>query len=326
MADSLTGFPELGVYFPRFLLPDKEKVDLKKWAVIACDQYTSEEDYWKRVEIFVGNAPSTLRLTFPEVYLDKGRDETIIKGIASSMRSYEALGTFSETKSHGIIIVERTTRAGLVRRGLMLALDLEQYSFKPGSKTLIRATEKTIESRIPPRLAVRRAASIELPHIIVLIDDDAPSDEDLISSLHRDFCQKISPAYDTELMENSGSVRGFFIDDQRAFQNIRSHLAALRNKSGDPALLFAVGDGNHSLATAKALWEETKLKNPGLSTHPARFALVEVQNCRDTTLEFEPINRLIFGNASLILTDLKTWFEGSDQGPVTISFFESNND
>ena len=316
------GFPELGVHFPRFLLPDKDKVDLKKWAVVACDQYTSEEDYWKRVEEYVGDSPSTLRLTFPEVYLEKGKDGVITEGIFASMKNYEARGILKETEKKGAILVERTLRTGQVRRGLMLALDLEKYSFKEGSQSLIRATEKTIEARIPPRLTVRRNARIEIPHIIVLIDD-APSrdgERDLITSLAED-CSAQTPLYETELMEDSGRVKGYFIHEEEALNKIGLHLTALSEKFTDPkpALLFAVGDGNHSLATAKALWEELKVQGPTEEQASARYALVEVQNCHDPSLEFEPINRLIFGSAESILSDLRDWFESSGQGPVVIT-------
>lgn len=315
--DVITGFPELGIYFPRILFPDQERVDLKKWAVVACDQYTSEEDYWKRVEEYVGEAPSTLRLTFPEVYLEKGRDGVLISGIRATMERYESEKLFKESNCNGFVLVERTTRSGIVRRGLVLALDLEQYSFKEGTKTLIRPTEKTIEARIPPRLAIRRSARVEIPHIIVLIDD--PSERDLITQLAEEYSRKQSPLYDTDLMENSGHVRGYFIDDSKAMEKIQTHLHALLADQKDSSpLLFAVGDGNHSLATAKALWEEVK-KNHEYN-HPARYALVEIQNCQDPTLEFEPINRLIFGGAENLLSDLKIWFENSGQGPVKISF------
>ena len=327
-----SGVPELGVMYPKILLPEKTKVDLKKWAVVACDQYTSEEDYWKRVEEFVGDSPSTLRITFPEVYLDKGKDDEIIKGITASMNSYEASGLFQETESSGVMVVERTFRNGVMRRGVVLALDLEQYSFKAGSQSLIRATEKTIESRIPPRLKVRREVSVELPHIIVLIDDP----EDLVLGSLSRHCNDQTEMYETELMEHSGHIRGFWLTDAEPLMELGTNLRSLADletfrkkynlgEEHVSPLVFAMGDGNHSLATAKSLWEEIKSNAKNIDevmkSHPARYALVEIQNCQDPTLEFEPINRLLLGikpTAESILGDLRSHFEASGEGPVVI--------
>lgn len=323
-----TGIPELGVLFPKVLLPDSAKVDLRKWAVVACDQYTSEEDYWKRVEDLVGESPSTLRLTFPEVYLDKGKDDEIISGINAAMKTYEAEGYFKETPNHGVVVVERTLRSGVLRKGIVLALDLERYSFKADSGSLIRATEKTIEARIPPRLKVRHDARMELPHIIVLIDD---AEDKVISSL-ADFCDDQTCVYETELMENSGYLKGFFIDSPLALAKLTSALhaiadpAAFKQQYGDaPQMVFAMGDGNHSLATAKTLWERTKSEAADLDelllTSPARYALVELQNCQDPTLVFEPIHRLITevaGGAGQFLTDVKSFFDARGEGPVEV--------
>ena len=330
-----TGVPELGVLYPRILLPDSSKVDMKKWAVVACDQYTSEEDYWKRVEETVGDAPSTLRITFPEVYLEKGHDEEIISDIIKRMHEYEEKEFFCETKTNGVVLVERTFRSGVMRKGVILALDLEKYSFKAGSQTVIRATEKTIESRIPPRLKIRRAVDVELPHIIVLIDDP----EDSVLSSLAQHCAPEHEIYETELMENSGHIKGFWIDNHEALKELSENFENLAHQENFKAkyslseqnlhpLVFAMGDGNHSLATAKTWWEEIKevAKNNStfdslMACHPARYALVEIQNCQDPSLEFEPINRLllgIVGGAEQILSDLKAHFEASGEGPVVI--------
>jgi len=341
------------------MLPSKEKVtDLKKWAVVACDQYTSEPEYWKRVDEFVGgDSPSTLRITFPEVYLEKGRDEKIIRSISETMKNYESTGIFEETKTHGVVVVERTFRDGQMRRGVILALDLEKYDYKPNSQTVIRATEKTIESRIPPRLKVRREVSIELPHIIVLIDD--PNDTVIGTiSQHLDTVGRV--VYETELMENSGYLKGVWIDDSRVLEELGENLLhlsdskkfqkkySLPDNSDLNPLVFAMGDGNHSLATAKARWEEVKANGADFQNHPARYALVEIQNCQDPTLVFEPINRLIEGidiavarqdfadeTSSLpptdddgvvgaiggerLLNEFKYWLESTNQGPIVIA-------
>ena len=323
--EDLTGVPELGVQYPKILLPDQSKVDLLKWAVVACDQYTSEEDYWERVEKLVGDSPSTLRLTFPEVYLEKGKDEEIIAKINAAMKMYESENIFKETETNGVVLVERTLRSGVLRKGIVLSLDLEKYDFNPGSGSLIRATEKTIVSRIPPRLKVRQDARIELPHIIVLVDD--PEDS-LLGSLS-DFCTESNVAYETDLMEKSGHLKGFWIDQPAALSRLTAALRSLADAKNFEEkygpnhllLLFAMGDGNHSLATAKSLWEAIKKDLPEneIESHPARFALVEIQNCQDPTLLFEPINRLVFNVGEEIFSDLKTWFESSGEGPVVIA-------
>jgi hypothetical protein len=323
---------ELGVVFPRILFPNKAKVDLKKWAVVACDQYTSEPEYWERVAKFIGDdySPSTLRIIFPEVFLDKGNDEEIIERISSTMKEYEENEIFVESDKSGIVVVERTFRDGTMRRGVVVALDLEKYDYKPNSQTIIRATEKTIESRIPPRLKVRRNVSIELPHIIVLIDD--PEDAVLGSLVAHIEETKPEPEYDTDLMENSGHITGYFIEAESVLKNFADKLFCLKDQQKFDSkygldegrfspLVFAMGDGNHSLATAKAWWEEVNKSLPeeDLATHPARFALVEIQNCQDPTLVFEPINRLVFtAFGEELLNDFKTWLDQS-QGPILIS-------
>lgn len=331
-SDHIIGAAAIGVHFPKILLPKKGIVDFKKWAVVACDQYTSEEDYWHRVQELVGDSPSTLRLTFPEVYLDKGMDDSIISAINKSMIAYESHAYLEETATPGVVMVERTFRDGVRRRGLVLALDLDLYEFAPNNSAPIRATEQTIVDRIPPRLKVRRGATLELPHILVLFDDP---DFSVIEPLMRYCSDGTNVIYDTELMENSGHLKGWWIAEQAALCQLSDSLlrladaAAFNRKyaaSSKPPLVFAVGDGNHSLATAKALWEETKSKlsaeGRDYAQHPARFALVEIQNCHDPSLRFEPINRLIFnvkGGARALLDDLAAAFNESGEGPVIIS-------
>jgi hypothetical protein len=325
------GMAAIGLVFPKILLPKKDKVDFKKWAVVACDQYTSEHDYWQRVEQFVGESPSTLRLTFPEVYLDQGNDDAVISGITRNMAAYQAAALFEETSTGGVVLVERTYRDGVRRRGLVAALDLDLYEFAAGNSAPIRATELTIVERIPPRLKIRRAASLELPHILVLMDDPDFSVVEPLAQQVED-CNLI---YDTDLMEDSGHIKGWWLSDHALLRTLSENFSRLAdpvafNKrygtSSKSPLVFAIGDGNHSLATAKALWQEIKsdaaAQGRDVTGHPAQFALVEIQNCHDPTLQFEPINRLIFnvkGGAQAVLDDLVAAFNASGEGPVVLS-------
>ncbi len=264
-----------GFRLPRLLLP-RPGIDLAKWAVIACDQYTSEPDYWQRVAAEVGDAPSTLHLIFPEVYLDRADAPQRIEAIQQTMRRYLADGLFVE--HDGPVYVER--RLGQrVRRGLMLELDLEHYDYSPESVSLIRPTEGTMVARLAPRIAVRSGAELELPHILVLIDD---RDDTVIGPLAAQRAS-LAPLYDTELMAGGGHVSGFAIDAPHGRQ-IEQALAALAEPAanarryglpeGSPPMLFAMGDGNHSLATAKSIWERVKQE-----VGPApdgRFAVMEI--------------------------------------------------
>jgi hypothetical protein len=223
-SDHAIGAAAIGVHFPKILLPKKGVVDFKKWAVVACDQYTSEEDYWHRVQEFVGDSPSTLRLTFPEVYLDKGMDDGIISAINKSMIAYESHAYLEETATPGAVMVERTFRDGVRRRGVVLALDLDLYEFAPNNSAPIRATEQTIVDRIPPRLKVRRGATLELPHILVLFDDP---DFSVIEPLMRYCSDGTNVIYDTELMENSGHLKGWWIAEQAALSELSDSLLRL---------------------------------------------------------------------------------------------------
>ena len=256
--------------------------DLQKWSVVACDQYTSQIDYWDRVTDFVGESPSTLNLVYPEAYLSQGDER--IKKINSTMAEYLDNDVFKELKNC-IIYVERTMSGGRVRKGVVASIDLEEYDFTKGSKSAIRATEGTVLERIPPRVKIRENAPLEFPHVILLVDDKECK---LIENVTKG--EKI---YDFELMENGGHLAGWLLDDADGF------IAAVDefSKSAEDGLVFAVGDGNHSLATAKTCWENIKptLSEEERKTHPARFCLVEIENIHDEVLEFEPIHRVIFG-------------------------------
>lgn len=280
----------LGVGTPDILIP-KKNVDLKKWAVVACDQYTSEPEYWQRVENYVGDNPSTLRLIYPEAYLEEKDPQKRIDRINATMAKYLEEDLF-DTFKESFFLVHRTTGEGPGRWGLIVALDLEHYDYAEDSKTYVRATEGTILSRIPPRKQIRKDAPLEFPHILVLISDQKKSIiEPLIDQ--RKTLQKV---YDTDLMEGGGHVTAYQVSKDRlddlslAFESLHAGL--------DPQnpLLFAMGDGNHSLATAKACWEDIKktLTTDEISNHPARYALVELENIFDPGLVFEPIHRVLF--------------------------------
>lgn len=279
-----------GISVSDILLPKKGE-DLEKWAVVACDQFTSEPEYWDKADSFVGTSPSTLRITYPEVYLDKGDGEKRIADINRAMEEYVKGGIF-QTYKDSAVLVERTTETG-TRYGLMLGLDLEAYSYAPDSKTLVRATEGTILSRIPPRKEIRKNASLELPHIMVLISDAKRSVIEPLATKK----EKLEKIYDTDLMLGGGHLRGYLVNSDEDLGNLASALEALK-AALDPEnpLLYAMGDGNHSLATAKSCWEDIK-KNLSASeqlAHPARYALVEIENIFDPALQFEPIHRVFF--------------------------------
>lgn len=277
------------------LMPDFSKVEGEKWAVVACDQYTSEPEYWNAVQAKVGDAPSTLKLTLPEIYLEDA--EARVPQIHAAMDDY--MRNLLVTHQNKMIYLERTQSNGLVRRGLVGMIDLEHYDYNKGSKSLIRATEGTVLERIPPRLAVRRNAALELPHVMLLIDDPQRTVIEPIAARSA----QLESAYDFPLMQKSGSVKGYFVDSV-GIGRVTNALEKLlspelqRKKYGDGVapLLFAVGDGNHSLATAKAAYEEIKAQYGDKALyHPARYALAEVVNLHDEALHFEPIYRVMFG-------------------------------
>ena len=302
--------PEIAVQVPEILVP-KTGVDLHKWAVIACDQFTSEPDYWHAVEAEVGDSPSTLHLILPEVYLGQPDEQVRQQQVVAAMREYLSGGIFSSIDH--FIFVERTV-GGKIRRGLMDALDLEKYDFKPGSTSLIRASEGTIIDRLPPRIIIRQQALIESPHILVLIDDPQKTVIEPLVSLK----DQLLPVYNFDLMQGSGHLSGYQVSQPAIESRIISALENLADpklftqkyalEAGAPVLLFAVGDGNHSLATAKSVWE--KLKPSVGMDHPARFALVEIENIHDEGLEFEPIHRLLFGVHQDVRPALQAFYPG----------------
>lgn len=276
------------------LLPDFSNVDAKKWAVVACDQFTSEPHYWEAADKEVGDSPSTLRIILPEVYLSQTEER--IPVINSTMDKYFNELLISHPDS--MIYVERVQSDSTVRRGIVMAIDLEAYDFTKGASSLIRATEATVIERIPPRVAIRKDAPIELPHVMLLIDDP---DKTVIEPLSAESCPEV--AYSTELMLGGGSIVGRFLSEE-AKANVSAALDALitpeamQKRYGDSTLaplLFAVGDGNHSLATAKTIYESLKASiGDAALTHPARYALIEVVNIHDEAMKFEPIYRVAF--------------------------------
>ena len=259
------------------LLP---KSNFEKWAVVACDQYTSEPEYWKEVEKTVGNEPSALNLILPEVYLSADNSNRIEK-INRTMTDYLENGVFREIENT-FIYLEREVTGEKIRKGVVGLIDLENYSYEKGSKALIRATEATVLERIPPRVLIRKDAKLEMPHVMLLIDDPKCT---VIEPLEEKI-NGFEKLYDFGLMQQSGHIKGYSVDDETAEQ-IQNALSALVENTEDK-LLFAVGDGNHSLATAKECYNLNKTEN-------SRYALVEIVNIHDTSLEFEPIYRVVFG-------------------------------
>ena len=276
-------FERLGVHVPKLTLPN-QKVDLYRWAVIACDQHTSEPDYWEEVERVVGEAPSTLRLIFPEVYLQEPDASDRVKSIQTTMRDYLTAGVVRQIEP-GFVLTVRSTPHVSERNGLMLAIDLDRYDFNPSADSIIRASERTILERLPARVRIRNGAPMEVPHVLVLIDDP---DDLVFGSLSESDPPQL---YSTELMLGGGSITGYHITDS-ALGGVAEALETLFSRAkGKKPFLFAVGDGNHSLAAAKQVWD--KVKPSVAPDHPARYALVEVVNLYDPGLRFEPIHRLI---------------------------------
>ena len=302
----MKNFAEFGIVIPEILLP-KDK-NLSVWSVIACDQYTQDQDYWNKVENQVGENASTLNLILPEIYLSSPDRKERIQKIRQTMQHYLSEGIFDNPQKE-FIYLERKTPFGRIRRGLVLAIDLDSYQWKPFSKSLIRATEATIVDRIPPRKEIRAGAPIESPHIMLLANDP---ENILIESAAKE-AKKQEAVYDGDLMANSGHITGWAIKDEKALDNIYNALSKLKkdgSQEDGSSFLFAVGDGNHSLATAKAVWDEYKeeLQKKGASEKeiaesPVRFALVEIVNIYDQGLTFEPIHRVLFNANCSKLSD-----------------------
>lgn len=336
---------------PANILLPNDGIDMEKWSVIACDQFTSQADYWDAVEKYVADAPSTLNVVFPEIYLGTTTKQERIKYINNTMDIYLADGTLKQAVADGYVLVERTTESG-VRLGIVGLIDLEDYDFDPKNKTLIRATEGTVISRIPPRVKIREHAAIELPHVMLLVDDpvDGQNGElcrnesqenavNIAAIKHgiieyvyaiRDTLRKL---YDTELMQEGGHIRGYAIEGEAAKQ-VTEAFAAKQESCG--GFLFAVGDGNHSLATAKTCWENIKklgkFTEEQLEIHPARYALVEICNLHSEALEFKPIHRLL---TNVDVKDMLSFFEAeitkqglesADGDEIVFEYVESGND
>jgi len=304
----------------------KEGTDLNKWAVIACDQFTSpNEDYWQKVEQYVGEAPSTLNLIFPEYYLaDKANMENRIAKIQETMKRYLAEGVMTDVLGEDrFIYTRRKLSNGKTRQGLVVLLDLEEYSYKKGEKPTIRPTEGIVEERLPIRMQIRRGAPMEFPHILMLIDDP---EKRMIEPLENDL-SKHKKLYDLELMMNGGHAEGYAVTDETLEKKIWEVMESLGDqetfmkkyglKVAEKPLVIAVGDGNHSLASAKGVWEVTKQKlideGKEWQNHPARLAMTELINVHDEALEFEPIHRVLFGVGewTSFETEMKAYLAGN---------------
>ena len=310
------------------LLPQVE--DMSKWAVIACDQFSSNPAYWERVRLTAGDAPSTINLILPEAELGTPQEEAHLAVINATMAAYRNSAVF-KTYARSFVYVERTLESGAVRKGLVGMVDLDTYDYSVGSVSAIRATEKTVVERIPPRMRVRRNAPVELPHILMLADDH---EKVLIEPIATKKAE-LPLLYDFDLMEEGGHISGWLVQGAEV-DAFEARLAEYTAKVGEKyeglpgvPMVFAVGDGNHSLATAKACYEELKAANPGadLSAHPARYALVELENIHDDAQVFEPIHRVLFKtNPDKLLKDLESicaeggfpvkWYKGEQSGVI----------
>jgi hypothetical protein len=304
---------KVGIEIPEILLP--RGGDVSRWAVVACDQFTQDRGYWERARSAADGAPSTLNLIFPEVFLGDTHPAARIVDIHYAMRHYQDSGVFADPR-RGVVYLERDTPFNHGRKGLVVAVDLEQHDWAPTAHPLIRPTEGTIQERLPPRMDIRRSAPLETPHILLLIDDDTDT---LLRGLG-ERAKKTAPVYQGNLMLDSGSISGWFLDAPDEWALLATGLEELARRaltrysdgtspgeipasvsqpsSVSQPFLFAVGDGNHSLASAKGIWEEYKAQygnGSNLPVHPCRYALVEIENMYDPAIQFEPIHRVVFG-------------------------------
>ncbi len=279
------------------LLPKLSAEEMHKWAVVACDQYTSEPEYWSKTAEIAGDAPSALKLILPEVYLEAADAEQRIADINTAMVKYLSDGLFNEHKN-AFILTRRIQADGKVRTGLVGAIDLEQYDYSKGSTSPVRATEATVAERIPPRVKIRKDAALELPHIMILIDDVMKT---VIEPIE-DSRASLTKLYDFELMQNGGRLEGYLVEAEQAVAVLNA-LDALADKDSfneryglkdEAVLTYAMGDGNHSLATAKACYEQKKADGSP-DAELARYALAEIVNLHSPALEFEAIHRVITG-------------------------------
>lgn len=288
--DHTSYLPEASLRPADILLPDMN-VDMKKWAVIACDQFTAQPEYWKRVEDYVQEAPSMLRLIYPEIYLntdDRQAYTDRIAAIQNEMSAYLKDEVLKERVHQGYVLTVRQTSAG-ERIGLVAELDLEKYDYHVGTDAPVRATEATVKERIPVRVGIREGASLESPHVMVLMDDPK---KQLLEELYEERTS-FEKLYDTELMEDGGHVTGYAVTGVHA-ERVSARLQQM--EAACPGIFLAVGDGNHSLASAKTCWENAKkdLTEEERTDHPMRYALVEAVNLYSPSLLFYPIHRVLY--------------------------------
>ena len=309
-----------------FMLPSEEL--LPRWSVIACDQFTSQPEYWERVRAAAAGHPSAYQLIFPEAELNSAEPERRIEAINRSMETVRG-AAFMRVIEDAFVYVERTLVNGSVRRGVVGVIDLESYDFASGSSSPVRATEKTVLSRIPPRVKIREHASLELSHVLLLADDD---ENRLIEPL-TEKKDRMTCLYDFDLMEGGGHIVGYLPDEEtkRAFKaalsayelNLRRGYAAL----DIPPVLYAVGDGNHSLAAAKQCWEDLKARHPELtgSAHPARYAMVELENIHDPVQQFEPIHRVVtHTDTKALLSELRLHSKADEKKGYPVRYVTEN--
>lgn len=291
----------------------------EKWSVVACDQFTSEREYWHKLERYVGDAKSTLKLIFPEAYLEDDDKDERIENINRTMREYLDGGVFKTLKD-SFIVCKRTTASGVSRLGIVLAIDLEDYCFTHPSHAYVRSTEGVVLDRIPPRLKIRQDAPVELPHIMLLIDDRKHRVIEPIWEGRAD----LEKVYDFDLNMGGGHLEGYRIDAQKVIDVFDKYVDSVQDLYGEKTndFIFAVGDGNHSLATAQAHWNRIKegLTDAQKAVHPARLALCEVENLHDDGIVFEPIHRFVFGAKEDFIGYLQTALSGEK----TIEAFDKN--
>ena len=320
---------------PAHILLPGENIPLEKWGCVACDQFTSDRAYWEQADAAVGGCPSTLRLILPEVYLEDEDAAQRVENIHAAMDEYSR--DVLTRAVDGFVYVERTEQSGRVRQGLVGKIDLEAYSYEKGARPAIRPSERTVTERIPPRMAVRRGAALETPHVMMLADDPGCTLVEPIGA-HKSELKKV---YEGELMQGGGHIAGWAVEDPALIAQIENALTVLGSQKEfdkkypdatrrDP-LTLAVGDGNHSLATAKACWEELKktLTPEQAENHPARWCLAEVCNVHSPAIEIEPIHRVLFNvDCATVLLSLITWsdanmagccFGGSKKQPFTLA-------
>ena len=324
-------FDDIGICASEILLPN-EDVKMETWSVVACDQYTSQPEYWEKCHKKIQDSPSTLNIILPEVYLDNSESDEMINKINLTMTEYLSNEVLKSTDP-AFILIDRKTSNVTSRKGLVLCVDLDKYDYSSGSTSLIRATEGTVLERIPPRMKIRRNASIESPHIMLLIDDPEKIVIEPLFKKVKKNPDSYPQAYNFKLMMNGGRIKGYKITSDEDFTNISSALEQLICPEiyadkydvplNTPPMLFAVGDGNHSLASAKAFWEEikTNLSEEELKEHPARYALVEVVNIHDEGIKFEPIHRVVFNvDIPAMLKEMKQVFIGNGSEFIITKF------